>query len=91
MYGFGGKKVKTKSGKTITLLNPAEKGRKFADELKTGMHYTNDGEYKPDKNGEIGLSDTQRAYRAGYLDSRSDCAKVHNYNKKKRKGKRKSK
>lgn len=90
MFGFGGKKVKTKKGNTITLLNPAEKGRKFADELATNMHFTNDGEYKPDKNGEIGLTDTQRAYRAGYLDSRKDNAKAYKHNKKK-KAKRTSK
>lgn len=83
MLGFGGKKVKTKNGKTITLLNPAQKARKFADELSTNMHFTNDGEYKPDKNGEIGLTDNQRAYRSGYLDSRKDCAKAHKYNEKK--------
>ena len=91
MLGFGGKKVKTKKGNTITLLNPAEKGRKFADELSTNMHFTNDGQYKPDKNGEIGLTNTQRAYRAGYLDSRKDSAKCHNYNKKKRSKARKRK
>ena len=80
---FGGKKITTKKGKTITLLNPAQKARKFADELSTGMHYTNDGKYKPDKNGEIGLTDAQRAYRSGYLDARKDGAKVYKYNKKK--------
>ena len=81
---FGGKKVKTKKGRTVTLLNPAEKSRKFAAELSTGIHYTNNGDYKPDKNGDVGLTDSQRAYRAGYLDARADSAKVFNYNKKKR-------
>ena len=83
MFGFGGKRIKTKKGKEIILLNPTEKSRKFAAELSTGMHYTNSGDYKPDKNGEIGLTNTQKAYRAGYLDSRRDGAKVHKYYEKK--------
>ena len=81
---FGGKKIKTKKGKTITVLNPAQKGRKFASELNTGMHYTNDGSYKPDRNGEIGLTDTQKAYRSGYLDARKDNAKAYKHNLKKK-------
>ena len=44
-------KVRTKNGKTITLLNPAEKGEKYAKELHTGKKYTNDGAVKKDKNG----------------------------------------
>lgn len=81
---YGGKKVKTKKGTVVTLLNPAQKAKKFADELGTNMHYTNDGKYKPDKNGEIGLSAGQRAYRSGYLDARKDSAKAYNYNKNKK-------
>lgn len=80
---FGGKKIKTKKGKTVTLLNPSEKAGKFAAELRTGMHYTNDGAYKPDANGEIGLTKAERAYRSGYLDARKDSAKVYKYNQKK--------
>lgn len=80
---FGGKKVKTKKGRTITLLNPSQKANKFAAELRTGMHYTNDGSYKPDKDGEIGLTKAQRAYRSGYLDARSDGAKAWKHNQKK--------
>ena len=34
---------KNKKGKGVTLLNPAEKGRKAAQELKRGYHLTNDG------------------------------------------------
>ena len=35
-------KVINKKGQEITLLNPAEKGGKFAAELKNNMRYTND-------------------------------------------------
>ncbi len=70
--------------KNVTLLNPAEKGRKFSAELKAGIHATNDGRIKKGKNGKsIRLSDTQKAYRAGYLASRSDNAKCFKANKKK--------
>ena len=31
---------KNKKGKEITLLNPSEKGRKCADELRAGVHAT---------------------------------------------------
>ena len=31
------------------------------------------------------LKDTERAYRAGYLDSRKDNAKAYNFNKNKKK------
>ena len=88
MSSFGGTKVKTKKGKTITLLNPSEKARKYASELRTGMRYTNEGNYKPDKNGEIGLTPESRAYRAGYLDARKDDAKAYKHNMKAGKNKK---
>lgn len=81
---FGGKKVKTRKGGTITLLNPSEKAGKFAAELRTGIRYKNDGSYKPDKFGDVGLSDKGRAYRAGYLDARKDGAKAYKHNLKKK-------
>ena len=83
MFGFGGKKVKTKNGGTVTLLNPSEKAGKYAAELRTGIRYTNEGAYKPDKNGEVGLTETQRAYRSGYLDARKDGAKAYKAKKRK--------
>lgn len=83
--------VQNKKGDFIKLLNPSEKAEKFADELKTGMRYTNDGRLKADKNGDVGLSKTQRAYRSGYLDARKDNAKAHKHNKKKRAAKRRKK
>lgn len=86
MFGFGGKRVRRKNGKDVILLNPSEKAGKFAAELSTGIRYTNEGDYKVDENGEVGLSDTQRAYRSGYLDARQDSADAYNYNKAKKKG-----
>ena len=77
-------KVKTKKGKEKTLLNPAQKGRKFSEELRTGAKFTNSGDAKLDKNGRaIMLTDVEKAYRSGYLDSRSDSAKAYKYNKNK--------
>ena len=66
--------VTNKKGKRVTLLNPAEKGEKYAYELRTNIRTRNDGSFKPDKNGELGLTKTQRAYRSGYLAARKDSA-----------------
>lgn len=75
--------VKTKTGKTHTLLNPAEKGKKFAAELRTGAALTNDGEFKKNKNGSYkGLTKVQQAYRGGYLDARKDSARAFKHKKK---------
>lgn len=82
--GFGGKRVVRRDGKEVILLNPAEKGRKYAAELSTGMRYTNDGNYKKDASGDVGLSKEGRAYRSGYLDARRDSAKAYKHNLKKR-------
>lgn len=84
MAGFGGVKFKNKKGNTVVLLNPSEKAGKFAAELRTGMRFTNSGQYKPDKNGDIGLTREGRAYRSGYLDARKDGAKVYRYNQRKK-------
>ena len=62
-----------KTGKERTLLTPAERGRKYADELKSGK----------DKYTGQELSARQKAYRAGYNKSRSDNAKAFNHNVKK--------
>lgn len=67
--------VINKNGKTVTLLNPSEKGRKYAAELKHGIKCTNDHKIKRMPDGsKIGLGDAERAYRAGYLDARKDSA-----------------
>ena len=81
--------IRTKKGDYITLLNPSEKAGKFASELRTGIRKTNDGRYKADKNGDVGLSSDQRAYRSGYLDARKDNAKAYKHNKSKRRSKSK--
>ncbi|MDE6402020.1 MAG: hypothetical protein K2L54_05335 [Clostridiales bacterium] len=70
---------KTKNGKEITLLNPAEKGKKAALELKHGCHLTNDFVVKGDKNGNpIPLTDTEKAWRSGLLSARRDSANCYN-------------
>ena len=80
------RKVRTKNGNTITLLNPAEKSKKYAKELRTGKKYTNDGAVKKDNNGKvIKLGKKERAYRGGYLDGRKENAKAYK-SKKNRKG-----
>lgn len=79
--------IRTKRGKEVTLLNPSEKGNKFANELRNNCKYTNGGLFKLDKNGQyIKLNDAERAYRAGYLAAQKDSAKAfkHNKNKKSR-------
>jgi len=74
---------KNKNGKTVTLLNPAEKGEKFAKELRRGVKHTNSGSIKTDKNKKgIRLTAEQRAYRSGYLDARTDSAKAFKAKKK---------
>ncbi len=79
------KTITTKKGRRVTLLNPNEKARKFADELGNGVHQTNDGHLKFGKDGSFSkLSDTQKAYRSGYLDARKDSARVYKYNKNKK-------
>ena len=79
--------VKTKKGKTVTLLNPSEKGAKYARELKTGKKRTNAGSWKLDKNKKgINLTDVERAYRAGYLDAQGDSAKCYKARQAKRRG-----
>ncbi len=59
--------VTTRTGKKRVLLNPAEKGRKAAIELKEGYKRTNYDTYKTDSYGDpIPLNATERAYRSGY-------------------------
>ncbi len=77
-------KVKGSRGQDVTLLNPSEKGEKFADELRNNVRYTNDGKYKADKNGNVfPLTDTQRAFRSGYLTAQKDSARCYKARKKK--------
>ena len=70
--------VKTKRGKNVRLLNPAQKANKAKLELKTGVKYTNWGEVKlnPKTGQEIVLSEKERAYRAGQVAQSIDNAKA---------------
>ena len=77
--------VRNRRGKKVTLLNPAEKGQKYACELGNNVRLTNDGSIKFRKNGKPKhLSDTAKSYRAGYLQARKDNAKAYKHNKKKK-------
>lgn len=60
--------INTKNGKKIILRNPAEKGKRFARQLKTGR-VTETGET---------LNNTQKAWRSGYLTARQDNADAYN-------------
>lgn len=73
-------------GQTVTLLNPSEKGAKYARELKQNVRRTNGGSFKLDKNNKAQhLTKEQRAFRAGYLTAQKDSSKCYNakINKKK--------
>ncbi len=61
------KYFKTKNGKTIVLRNPAEKGTRYSKQLKAG---------KVEETGKK-LTPTDRSYRIGYLQARSDNAKAY--------------
>lgn len=67
-----------KSQKEYTLLNQQGKIGKYSAELKSKQRFTNDGKAKTDKNGQPSmLSNSQAAYRAGYLNACKDSAKIH--------------
>ena len=75
-------KVRTKSGKTRTLLNPSEKAQKFAYELSYDVKATNEGKQIIKRNGNIQeLTPEQKAYRAGYSQSRTDSSRAYCHNK----------
>ena len=76
--------VNKRTGNVSVLLNPAQKGRKYAVELKHGQALTNGLQRKRTKNGSLKkLTPKQKAYRAGYLDARKDNAKCYKAKKKK--------
>ena len=75
---YSSPKVTFQPKKKVTFLNPAEKGKKAAKELKSGIRYTNDGAVKLDENGKkIKLTKAQKSYRAGYLTARKDNARAY--------------
>lgn len=82
-----GTQISNEDGEVRTLLTPAGKGAKYAKELKENKQFTNDGAVKKHLSGkyegkEKRLTKEQKAYRAGYLDSRKDSAKAFNAKKK---------
>lgn len=84
--------VETRNGKKVRLLTPDQKGAKAAVELKKGVKLTNFGQVKRNEDGSPRkLNKTERSYRAGYLDARSDNAKAYKANKKKRAARRAAK
>ncbi len=69
--------VKDRRGQNVILLNPSEKGQKMFCELQNNVHLTNDGMIKTDSKGKPRkLSDTQKAYRSGYLQAQKDARKA---------------
>ena len=82
--------VNKRTGNVVTLLNPAQKSRKFAVELKHGKALTNRLVRKKNKNGtQKTLTGKAKAYRAGYLDARKDNAKCYKAKKKRQYQRRK--
>lgn len=78
-------RVKTRKGKTITLLNPQEKRNKYFKELKKGVAMTNTGKVKVDAKGKVKkLTGKQRSFRAGYIGAQNDSAACFKARKKKR-------
>lgn len=59
--------IKTKSGRKVVLLNPAERSKRYARELSNGRKY--DG--SP-------LTETEAAFRMGVLNERKTQAKIYN-------------
>lgn len=70
--------VQDKKGNDVMLLNPFEKGQKMFHELQNDVHLTNDMQhYKTNKDGKPRkLSDTQKAYRSGYLQAQKDARRA---------------
>ena len=66
----------SKNGKKIVLRNPSEKGKRYARQLKNN---------RVDETGKE-LSKTDRAFRIGYLTSRSDNAKAYKHKQKAKRG-----
>ena len=68
-------------GSTKRLLTPCGKGAKYAAELHEGVHYTNTGRVKTNQNGVARrITDTEAAYRSGYLAAQKDSARAYKAN-----------
>lgn len=66
-----GKKYINRDGLERRLLNPAQKGRKYAVELRSGNEFYSG----------TPLTKPKKAYRSGYLRSRQDSANCFNKSK----------
>ena len=74
--------VRDRKGRERILLNPSEKGGKFARELREHRRYTNKGVPKSGKASY--LTQEGRAFRAGYLEAQKDSAKAYKAKNKRR-------
>ena len=68
--------INTRNGKKVVLRTPAEKGKRYARQLKSG---------RIQETGKA-LTKEDKAFRIGYLTSRSDNAKAYNSKLKKKRG-----
>ena len=68
--------INTKNGKKVVLRTPAEKGKRYARQLKSG---------RIQETGKA-LTEKDRAFRIGYLTSRSDNAKAYKSKQGKKRG-----
>lgn len=59
--------IKTKSGRKVVLLNPAERSKRYARELSNGR-----------KQDGSPLTETEAAFRMGVLNERKTQAKIYN-------------
>ena len=59
--------VESKNGKRVVLLNPAERSKRYARELKSGRKH--DG---------TPLTEAQAGFRMGVLNERKTQAKIYN-------------
>lgn len=59
-------------GEIKKVLTPSGKAAKYATELREQKKFTNDGIVKKQR-----LSDVERAYRSGYLDSQRDSTDTY--------------
>ena len=66
-----GRVVNKETGLTKVLLTPHGKAKKYCLELETGEHVTNEGKAKNKR-----LTDTEAAWRSGYLTAQADSAKA---------------
>ena len=66
--------IRKDTGEAFTIYNPAEKSEKYASDLKYGVDTVRGNE----------LSDTQAAWRSGYLKARKDNAKAYKANQKRK-------